>query len=69
MELPLATWAVLGMIIARAYFSGRERQVEVSLTEMQRRLGGADRKIFVGAVARPERAGLVPPSASAASRR
>ena len=59
MELPLATWAVLGMTIARARFTQREWQAELSLTEMQRRLGGASRKTVVAAVARLEKAGLV----------
>ena len=62
-DLPLATWAVLGMLIARAGCPGGcpgdEWRAELSLTEMQRRLGGAGRKTVVGAVARLERAGLV----------
>ena len=57
--LPLATWAVLGMLIARAVCPGEEWRAELSLTEMQRRLGGAGRKTVAGAVARLERAGLV----------
>ena len=57
--LPLATWAVLGMLIARAGCPGDEWRAELSLTEMQRRLGGAGRKTVVGAVARLERAGFV----------
>ena len=59
MELPLATWAVLGMTIARAQFTHGEWRAELSLTEMQRRLGGAGRKTVVAAVARLEKAGLV----------
>ena len=59
MELPLATWAVLGMTIARAQFTQQEWRAELSLTEMQRRLGGAGRKTVVGAVGRLEKAGLV----------
>ena len=59
MELPLATWAVLGMLIARARFSGGEWRAELSLTEQQRRLGGAGRKTVAGAVSRLEKAGLV----------
>ena len=60
-DLPLATWAVLGMLIARAGCTraGDEWRAELSLTEMQRRLGGAGRKTVAGAVARLERAGLV----------
>ena len=58
-SLPLATWAVLGMLIARAGCPGDEWRAELSLTEMQRRLGGAGRKTVVGAVARLERAGFV----------
>ena len=58
-DLPLATWAVLGMLIARAGCPGDEWRAELSLTEMQRRLGGAGRKTVAGAVARLERAGLV----------
>ena len=62
-DLPLATWAVFGMLIARAGCPGdcpgEEWRAELSLTEMQRRLGGAGRKTVVGAVARLERAGLV----------
>ena len=58
-DLPLATWAVLGMLIARAGCTGDEWRAELSLTEMQRRLGGAGRKTVVGAVARLERAGFV----------
>ena len=57
--LPLATWAVLGMLIARAGCPGDEWRAELSLTEMQRRLGGAGRKTVAGAVARLERAGFV----------
>ena len=57
--LPLATWAVLGMLIARAGCTGDEWRAELSLTEMQRRLGGAGRKTVASAVARLERAGLV----------
>ena len=61
--LPLATWAVLGMLIARAGCPGGcpgdEWRAELSLTEMQRRLGGAGRKTVAGAVARLERAGFV----------
>ena len=61
--LPLATWAVLGMLIARAGCTrgcpGDECRAELSLTEMQRRLGGAGRKTVAGAVARLERAGFV----------
>ena len=41
MEMPLATWAVLGMLIARARFTHSEWRAELSLTELQRRLGGA----------------------------
>ena len=63
LDLPLATWAVLGMLIARAGCPGdcpgEEWRAELSLTEMQRRLGGAGRKTVVGAVARLERAGFV----------
>ena len=63
LDLPLATWAVLGMLIARAGCPGGcpgdEWRAELSLTEMQRRLGGAGRKTVVGAVARLERAGFV----------
>ena len=59
LSLPLATWAVLGMLIARAGCPGDEWRAELSLTEMQRRLGGAGRKTVVGAVARLERAGFV----------
>ena len=63
LSLPLATWAVLGMLIARAGCPGgcpgEEWRAELSLTEMQRRLGGAGRKTVVGAVARLERAGFV----------
>ena len=58
-DLPLATWAVLGMLIARAGCTRDEWRAELSLTEMQRRLGGAGRKTVAGAVARLERAGLV----------
>ena len=58
-DLPLATWAVLGMLIARAGCTGDEWRAELSLTEMQRRLGGAGRKTVVGAISRLERAGLV----------
>ena len=58
-DLPLATWAVLGMLIARAGCPGDEWRAELSLTEMQRRLGGAGRKTVAGAVARLERAGFV----------
>ena len=62
-SLPLATWAVLGMLIARAGCPGGcpggEWRASLSLTEMQRRLGGAGRKTAVGAVARLERAGFV----------
>ena len=58
-DLPLATWAVLGMLIARAGCTGDEWRAELSLTEMQRRLGGAGRKTVAGAVARLERAGFV----------
>ena len=57
--LPLATWAVFGMLIARADCPGEEWRAELSLTEMQRRLGGAGRKTVVGAVSRLERAGFV----------
>ena len=59
LDLPLATWAVLGMLIARAGCPGDEWRAELSLTEMQRRLGGAGRKTVAGAVARLERAGFV----------
>ena len=59
MELPLATRAVLGMTIARAQFTHSEWRAEVSLTEMQRRLGGTGCKTVVGAVCRLERAGIV----------
>ena len=59
MELPLATWAVLGMLIARARFSQSEWRAELSLTELQRRLGGAARDTVAGAVSRLEKAGLV----------
>ena len=48
-----------GMLIARAGCTGDEWRAELSLTEMQRRLGGAGRKTVAGAVARLERAGLV----------
>ena len=58
-DLPLATWAVLGMMIARAGCTRDEWRAELSLTEMQRRLGGAGRKTVAGAVARLERAGFV----------
>ena len=62
-DLPLATWAVLGMLIARAGCPGGcpgdEWRAELSLTEMQRRLGGAGRKTVAGAVARLERSGFV----------
>ena len=62
-DLPLATWAVFGMLIARAGCTrgcpGDEWRAELSLTEMQRRLGGAGRKTVAGAVARLERAGFV----------
>ena len=58
-DLPLATWAVFGMLIARAGCPGDEWRAELSLTEMQRRLGGAGRKTVAGAVARLERAGFV----------
>ena len=47
------------MLIARAGCPGDEWRAELSLTEMQRRLGGAGRKTVAGAVARLERAGLV----------
>ena len=51
------------MLIARAGCPGgcpgEEWRAELSLTEMQRRLGGAGRKTVVGAVARLERAGFV----------
>ena len=57
--LPLATWAVFGMLIARAGCTGDEWRAELSLTEMQRRLGGAGRKTVAGAVARLERSGFV----------
>ena len=64
LSLPLATWAVLGMLIARAGCPGgcpgEEWRAELSLTEMQRRLGGAGRKTVVGAVSRLERAGVRP---------
>ena len=59
LDLPLATWAVLGMLIARAGCTRDEWRAELSLTEMQRRLGGAGRKTVAGAVARLERAGFV----------
>ena len=59
MELPLATWAVLGMLIARAQFAHESWRAELSLTEQQRRLGGAGRKTVAGAVARLEERGLV----------
>ena len=63
LDLPLATWAVFGMLIARAGCPGGcpgdEWRAELSLTEMQRRLGGAGRKTVAGAVARLERAGFV----------
>ena len=59
LALPLATWAVLGMLIARAGCTRDEWRAELSLTEMQRRLGGAGRKTVAGAVARLERAGFV----------
>ena len=59
LDLPLATWAVLGMLIARAARSRDEWRAELSLTEMQRRLGGAGRKTAAGAVARLERTGFV----------
>ena len=58
-DLPLATWAVFGMLIARAGCTRDEWRAELSLTEMQRRLGGAGRKTVAGAVARLERAGFV----------
>ena len=47
------------MTIARAQFTQSEWRAELSLTEMQRRLGGAGRKTVVGAVGRLEKAGLV----------
>ena len=47
------------MLIARAGCPGDEWRAELSLTEMQRRLGGAGRKTVAGAVARLERAGFV----------
>ena len=59
MEMPLATWAVLGMLIARAQFTHSEWRAELSLTELQRRLGGAARDTVAGAVSRLEKAGLV----------
>ena len=59
LDLPLATWAVLGMLIARAGCTGDEWRAEIPYTEMQRRLGGAGRKTVAGAVARLERAGFV----------
>ena len=59
LDLPLATWAVFGMLIARAGCTREEWRAELSLTEMQRRLGGAGRKTVAGAVARLERAGFV----------
>ena len=59
LDLPLATWAVFGMLIARAGCTRDEWQAELSLTEMQRRLGGAGRKTVASAVARLERAGFV----------
>ena len=59
LDLPLATWAVFGMLIARADCTRDEWRAELSLTEMQRRLGGAGRKTVAGAVARLERAGFV----------
>ena len=59
LDLPLATWAVFGMLIARAGYTRDEWRAELSLTEMQRRLGGAGRKTVAGAVARLERAGFV----------
>ena len=61
LDLPLATWAVFGMLIARAaqVDADGEWRAELSLTEMQRRLGGAGRKTVAGAVARLERAGFV----------
>ena len=59
LDLPLATWAVLGMLIARAGCTGGEWRAEIPYTEMQRRLGGAGRKTVAGAVARLERAGFV----------
>ena len=59
LDLPLATWAVFGMLIARAGCTRDEWRAELSLTEMQRRLGGAGRKTVAGAVARLERAGFV----------
>ena len=56
LDLPLATWAVLGMLIARAGCPGGcpgdECRAELSLTEMQRRLGGAGRKTVVPARSR-----------------
>ena len=59
LDLPLATWAVFGMLIARADCTRDEWRAELSLTEMQRRLSGAGRKTVAGAVARLERAGFV----------
>ena len=58
-DLPLATWAVLGLLIARAGHKDGAWWCEVSLTELQRRLGGAARDTVVGAVARLEDRGLV----------
>ena len=58
-DLPLATWAVLGMMIARAECVSGEWRAGIPYTEMQRRLGGAGRKTVAGAVARLERAGFV----------
>ena len=59
LDLPLATWAVFGMLIARAGCTGDEWRAEIPYTEMQRRLGGAGRKTVAGAVARLERSGFV----------
>ena len=43
-DLPTATWAVLGLMIDLSAKKGSEWQSELSLTEMQRRLGGAGRE-------------------------
>ena len=57
-NLPLATWAVLGMIISRAGERGAGR-AELNLSEMQRGLGGASRHTVTAAVKRLVHRGFV----------
>ena len=58
-NLPLATWGVFGMLIARASERGAEWQAEISQTEIARRLGNASRHTVVAAVERLEDRGFV----------